>query len=706
MKKYQLIFVVFVILLNITYNLSAQIADDTIIPLKEVLIESKLPYYNLSPKICKLDIEQTAIRDIGDFLRTTPNVSGVRKGGAAIDPVVRGFRASQINVVLNDGIKIEGGCPSRMDPVTSHIEAEEIEKMEVIKGPYVLKYGSVLGGTINIQTIKAQPFDKFEIHAKALYGFETNWNGQREHLSLYGGNNSIFFNLAGGYKNYGNYHDGNDKMIKSSFKKYNYNGSIGYSPKENHTIYLSYMEDHGRDVSYSALPMDEVSDDTYITSFNYQATNLSEKYKSLTIGAYNSEVKHVMDNSKRANYATMQAKTMVDATNRGGRMELSYLQSKSLLINVGVDYEDIYKDGTKSMTMKMTMDTLTTISTKKTNVWLQSKIQNTGLFTELKKNIRNFNFILSLRGDYNYASSADTLKIIRDDISYFQNNSSKYFNLSGSIGATTELSKSFSISIALGRGVRSPNMLERYIKFMTVGFDNYDYIGNPLLKPETNYQADLTFLYKNEILGNMYLNGFYSYVSDYISGKKLPPSIANPSTQGALGVKQFTNIDLAFFRGFEFGFNSIENYKLGVSLVAAYTQAFAVTITKYIITNNQVTGEEEIKNDPLPEIPPFESTISIYYKIFNNKLVPKLSFRLVASQKSVSDAFYEMETSGFGLLNFSVNYKPLKYFNITVGANNILDRPYYEHLNRKIIGSTEKLYEPGRVFFINFIVNI
>jgi len=693
-------------LLNFTFYSSAQIVEDTIIPLKEVLIESNLPFYNLVPKISKLEISQTAVRDIGDYLRTTPNVSGVRKGGASIDPVVRGFRANQLNVVLNDGIKIEGGCPNRMDPVTSHIEAENIEKIDVIKGPYVLKYGASLGGTINIQTIKPQPFDKLEIHSQALYGFETNWNGQREHISVFGGNKTLFFNLAGGYKNYGNYKDGNDNKVKSSFKKYNYIGSIGYSPKENHIIYLSYIEDHGRDVSYPALPMDEVSDDTHITSLSYQATNFSEKIKSLTISVYNSEVRHIMDNSKRAIYATMQAKTIVDATNNGGRMELSYMQNKSLLINVGADYEGIYKDGTKTMNMIMTMNGLTTISTKKSNIWLQSEIQNMGLFAEIKKNINNFNFILSLRGDYNDASSNDTLKIIKEGVSYFQNNSSQYFNLSGSIGATKELSKLFSISLALGRGVRSPNMLERYIKFIAVGYDNYDYIGNPLLKPETNYQADLTFLYKNKKIGNIYLNGFYSYVFNYISGKKLAPSIAMPSTMGALGVKQFTNLDIAYFRGFEFGYNSLEENKFGVSLIAAYTQAFATSTPKYIITNNKVTDEEEIKNDPLPEIPPFESTLSAYYKLFNHKLVPKVSFRLVANQKNVSDAFYEKETPGFGLLNFSLNYKPLKYFNITAGVNNMLNHTYYEHLNRKIVGSTEKLYEPGRVFFVNLIVTI
>ena len=41
------------------------------------------------------------------------------------------------------------------------------------------------------------------------YGFETNWNGQKEHVSVWGGNKKIYFMLTGGYRDYGNYQSGN-----------------------------------------------------------------------------------------------------------------------------------------------------------------------------------------------------------------------------------------------------------------------------------------------------------------------------------------------------------------------------------------------------------------------------------------------------------------------------------------------------------------
>jgi iron complex outermembrane recepter protein len=53
-----------------------------------------------------------------------------------------------------------------------------------------------------------------------------------------------------------------------------------------------------------------------------------------------------------------------------------------------------------------------------------------------------------------------------------------------------------------------------------------------------------------------------------------------------------------------------------------------------------------------------------------------------------------------------LNYKPVKYINFGVGINNLFNQAYYEHLNRKIVGSILNLFEPGRSFFFNLIVTI
>ena len=90
----------------------------------------------------------------------------------------------------------------------------------------------------------------------------------------------------------------------------------------------------------------------------------------------------------------------------------------------------------------------------------------------------------------------------------------------------------------------------------------------------------------------------------------------------------------------------------------------------------------------------------------SGRLTPFISMRIVNAQNYTSEAFYETHTPGFCLFDFSVNYNPVKYINFSAGVNNIFNKAYYEHLNRKIIGSTEKLYEPGRVVFVKLILSI
>jgi len=257
------------------------------------------------------------------------------------------------------------------------------------------------------------------------------------------------------------------------------------------------------------------------------------------------------------------------------------------------------------------------------------------------------------------------------------------------------------ISIAFGRGTRSPNMLERYIKLLPVGYDKYDYLGNPQLRPETNNEIDHTIQSKYENFGQLYLNLFYSYVKDYITADLLPPSVIKPQSQGVLGVKQFNNTDHITSTGFEFGYNSPQKYKLGGSIIAAFTYGVIPEDTKYIISDGEVVDAVEIPNDALPEIPPFETTMNVYYQFLKGKLVPKLTLRMVADQHHVSEAFYEQETPGFALLNFSFKWEIAKFVELNAGISNIFDRAYYEHLNRRIIGSKENLYEPGRVFFVS-----
>jgi len=667
-------------------------------------IISKATY--IETRFVKQQIQEEASRDIGDFLRSSKNINGIRKGGTQLDPVVRGFKYSQLNVQINNGQKVEGGCPNRMDPATAHVEIEDIESIEVKKGPYALRYGPSFGGVINMITEVPPHNDDSPVHVKFMKSYESNWDGNKEHLGIYGGYKWFFYNFSGGQKKFGNYNDGNANEVKSEFQKYNYRGQLGFQFAKNHTISLNYEESKGRDVRFPTLPMDERSDDTQLMSADYSAKNISNLCYTIKAKVYRTDVAHVMDNKNRPFSDTVVAISTIDALNQGGRVEAG-LNIANNNVTVGVDFENIKKDGERVKNMI----TQPGLPVKNEKLWNNAEITNTGIFADFIKTIDSWDFIAAARLDFNAANS-DSISIMHPklgEIYHYGTDSisSNFTNFSFSVGATKNINRNFAISLAAGRGTRSPDMTERFIILLPVGYDRYDYLGDPNLKPETNNQIDLTFKYKNEKIGVLQVNGFYSLVNDYITGKLLPPSEQKPLTSGVLGVKQFYNAGNARFRGFEFAYATPASHKFGASLFASYTYATLDNVHQYVRNEQgQVIDDLELENDALTEIPPFESTVAVFYKFFKGKLVPKINVRMVASQKHVSLAAYEQEMPGFTLAGFSINYNFNKYLAVSGGVNNIFDEAYYEHLNRNIIGSTYNLYEPGRSFYINLFFKI
>jgi iron complex outermembrane recepter protein len=681
----------------------AQLPDTTILlPVVEVTA-FELP--ERSYHVEHLDrrrIEGLPLRDVGEALRALPNIGGIRKGGAVLDPVVRGFKYSQLNVQLNGGQKIEGGCPNRMDPAAAHIDVDDIQSLEVIKGPFALRYGPNFGGVINLKTIRPVPGKEFKIHAAAMMGYESNWNGFKHRLSVDGGNNIVFFSLSGNIKKYGDYKDGSGRVVKSSFERSNYTARLGFSPFRNNYLVLAFDRSLGKNVMFPALPMDERSDNTTLASADYRSTDISPVFREFLFKVYLSDVSHLMDNKQRPFSDTVVALSDIDARNYGYRVEGRF-DFGGHELSLGSDYEHILKDGfrTKSRILEPTMPETTE------KLWNEAEIRNNGIFVLYHRATGKWMFDAAVRADFNRANSGKlSLVVMGNELYADADVESAFTNFSASAGTRYHISENFSLSLSVGRGVRSPDMNERFIILLPIGYDNYDYLGQPGLRPEANNEIDLAAQLTTPI-GCLIEGGFFfSYVTDYISAALVPESIAKPQTKGVYGVKRFYNEDHVFLRGFELSYRSPEDKRWGVKAQAACTRGVNPETEHYIIQEGQITGMETVKNDPLPEIPPLEGTLGVFYKFFAGRLVPELSLRMVAGKKDISKAYAEEISPGFALLNFYFAYRHNDYLRVSGGVSNILDKSYYEHLNRRLIGGKGNLFEPGRVFFVNIYFTI
>lgn len=700
-------YVIYEEILNLTKDRATDmlvfLKSDRTIDLPEFVVEERLlrqaPY--ISSTTLSKDFEQSAVRDVGELLRSMPNVGGIRRGGANIDPVVRGFKFSQINVVIDGAQGVEGGCPNRMDPTTSRVEAEDIERIEVFKGPYALRYGTGLGGTINLVTRKPGLRDTPGINVKGLRGYESNWGGHKEHLTVEGGNEHAFFQLSGSRWEYGNYQSGDGGYVRSAFTKNNYGGTIGGSYDDTYALTFSARQSFHR-VLFPALPMDEVDDNALLLFAEFNYTPRNNLLDEITIKGYQADIHHVMDNMNRPFSDTVATISDVKALTTGAKAE-AFMSVLSGRLIFGLDYQNRQKDGLR--TKNFIMQPMAPV--KLEDLWNNAVIDNYAAYLEYSRTFDNYDMVLAARYDHNRATS-DTINLdnmMGNSIMRITDTESTLNNFSFSGGLTRHFGD-FSVSLAGGRVSRSPDMLERFIILLPVGFDPYDYMGNPQLKPEINNQADLTFRYNNPLIGPLEVNFFYSHVENFIYGRLLPENVQAPFTIGVIGVKEFYNADIVNITGFELAHRTPDNYDLQVGVTASYAHATLSEVTHYVRENNQVVEKEILYDDPLNEIPPFEGTLNVSYNLFNGKLVPNIGMRYVHSQERVSAAMYEATTPSYTLFNARLSYNHNQNISLHTGVNNLFDTHYYDHLNRRMVGTAQKIYEPGRIFYVNLIFNL
>ncbi|NND06865.1 MAG: TonB-dependent receptor plug domain-containing protein [Saprospiraceae bacterium] len=123
----------------------------------------------------QLDHLDRLSHDGGEILNQTPVINGIRKSGSyGYDPVMRGFKHDQINMVMDGLQSASAACPNRMDPPSSQMAPNMIKQIEIIKGPHALRYGNSVGGTINFIPTEHRYSTNGERYGRLASSFESN----------------------------------------------------------------------------------------------------------------------------------------------------------------------------------------------------------------------------------------------------------------------------------------------------------------------------------------------------------------------------------------------------------------------------------------------------------------------------------------------------------------------------------------------------
>ena len=138
------------------------------------------------------DIERLQPSSLTELLRRVPGVQVTDHGSGSLASLyIRGTKSAQ-SLVLVDGMRI--GSASSGDSNLQHINIDQVERIEVLRGPRSAVYGAdAIGGVVQIFTRRSAA-EGLKPFVRAGYGSRGTW--QRS-AGLSGGDQQTRFSLAG-----------------------------------------------------------------------------------------------------------------------------------------------------------------------------------------------------------------------------------------------------------------------------------------------------------------------------------------------------------------------------------------------------------------------------------------------------------------------------------------------------------------------------
>ena len=188
------------------------------------------------------ELAEKNVQSLGEALDRELGISKRSFGPGTSRPVVRGFDGDRV-LVLEDGNRI-GSLGSQSGDHAEPIDVLKLEKLEVVKGPATLLYGSsAIGGVVNAIT-------GHESAHPGTHGYVTGFAGSNDYHSggsagIEQGTENWLFWANGGGQRAGDYDTPIGRITNSYSRAGNGAGGLGYYPK--HAFFsLDYAVDKRR----------------------------------------------------------------------------------------------------------------------------------------------------------------------------------------------------------------------------------------------------------------------------------------------------------------------------------------------------------------------------------------------------------------------------------------------------------------------------
>jgi iron complex outermembrane recepter protein len=632
-------------------------------------------------------------------LEKLPGLSTINMGPGIAKPVIRGMSFNRIAVAEN-GIKQEGqqwGADHGLE-----IDRYNVERVEVIKGPASLIYGSdAMGGVINIRPPVFPQENTFSSSVN-LFGADNN---QLLGTSLFtgGSRKGKMFRFRYTRQEYADYRvpaSGfvynryvlpleNNRLKNTAGNENSFSGMFGVNTRAGYsTITASVFKQQaglfagahgiprayqlGHDGDYRNIGYPSQSTDHYKIISNTNVL-VNKNWLTVDIGAQQNHrrefsLPHAHGVQLPTSSDNVEHDLLLNTLSSNARYQVQHSDNATSVFGLSANYANHKIGGFSYLIPAYTTSGLAGF------VFQKFKINNQ-LF--VNAGLRYDQAFMSLSGIPSQTGNGEILGTT------FNLNRS-FGNFSGASGLSYIINEFNNIKFNIGSSFRMPTPNELAAGGVHHGAFRFE-LGDTTLNSERGWQADFGWHHHKQDFMFSFTPYFY-YFTNYIF---LTPQGRFSPIPGAGQIYSFLQTE-ATISGAEMKTDYHLNKSLHLGLTGEYVLAYDI-----------------VSGYPLPFTPPFSSEFEIGYEKeklgrFLSDAFVNVSFKAFAAQNLT--ARNELKTPGYHLINISLGTDVLfKEHPVSVRFNilNLTNNLYFNHLSRYRLLN---LPEPGRNFRIDIII--
>ena len=630
----------------------------------------------------KEELQQTTSTNIIDAITRKAGVSAISTGPAISKPVIRGLGYNRV-LTMNDGVRQEG--QQWGDEHGIEIDEASVNKIEILKGPASLVYGSdAMAGVVNIITNVPIPANMLKANVGSNY--QTNNRLRSAYGNVAGNVNGINWNVYGSAKasaDYKNKYDG--YVYNSNFNEHNAGGYVGY----NGNWGFSHLLVSSFNLKTGLIEGARNGQGNFVKTLagGVEVPAGDEDFKITTPAIPYQHIRHfkiATDNNFKigANSLTLnvgfqrnQREEIVNPDDAEERALYFDLKTTTYAAQFHLKERNGWKPSIGSNGMYQT-----NINRGVEQLIPNYNLTDAGIFIFTEKDINKLTISGGVRYDKRHLEASQLLDGTGNPkgAAFIKN----YSNVSGSAGFAYEVKKNVNLKLNIARAFRAPSIPELASNGAHEGTVRYEY-GDQNIKSEISTQADAS-VELNSTHVSFNLAGYVNSFSNFIFYRKLESLNGGDSIITINGQN-----NLAF---------KFDQRKASLAGIEATLDVHPHPIDWLHFQNtfSYVTGSlkesiEGTKNLPFIPAPKLLTELRGDFKKTGTNIknfYVKVELDNTFRQNRAFTAFNtETATPGYSIFNAGIgtdvaDKKGKTLFTVNFAANNLTDVAYQSHLSR------------------------